>query len=87
MVIINKQTIAEMLLIETLSELHQAQEKLRFFQEKYSQNFESFSNEIDTEEENFGHFDDYMEWKAYTQLLNNLKQKIEDLKYGKFQVS
>jgi hypothetical protein len=36
MVIINKQTIAEMLLIETLSELHQAQEKLRFFQEKYS---------------------------------------------------
>ena len=87
MVIIHKQNIVDMLLMETLAELHQVREKLRFFQEKYRQDFEKFSIEIEEEEENFEHFDDYMEWKAYTQLFGDLKQKIEDLKHGNFQVA
>ena len=39
MVIIHKQNIVDMILMETLAELHQVREKLRFFQEKYRQDF------------------------------------------------
>jgi hypothetical protein len=87
MVIIHKQNIVDMVLMETFAELHQVSEKLRFFQEKYHQDFEKFSIEIKGEEENFEHYDDYIEWKAYTQLLRDLNQKIEDLKHGNLQVT
>ena len=76
-----------MFLMETLAEFHKVREKLRFFQEKYHRNFETFSMEIEREEENFEHFDDYMEWKAYIQLFGEIKQKIEDIKNGNFQVA
>ena len=42
-----------MSLMETLAEFHKVREKLRFFQEKYHRDFETFSIEIDREEENF----------------------------------
>ena len=87
MVIIYKQSIVDMLMMETLSELHQVREKLRFFKEKYGQDFENYSMKIEREEENFERFDDYMEWKAYIQLFRDIQQKIEDLKHGNFQVT
>jgi len=73
--------------METLAEFHKVREKLRFFQEKYHRDFETFSIEIEREEENFEHFDDYMEWKAYIQLFGDIKQKIEDIKNGNFQLA
>jgi len=85
MVIIHKQNIVDMFLMETLAEFHKVREKLRFFQEKHHRDFETFSIEIEREEENFEHFDDYMEWKAYIQLFGDIKQKIEDIKNGNFQ--
>jgi len=57
MVIIHKQNIVNMFLMETLAKVHKVREKLRFFQEKYHRNFETFS--IEREEENFEHFDEY----------------------------
>ena len=87
MVIVHKQNIADMLLMEILAELHQIREKLRFFEEKYSQNFEEFSLKIESEKENFEHFDDYMEWKAYKRILSDLEEKVEDLRHGKLQVA
>ena len=76
-----------MFLMETLAEFHKVREKLRFFQEKYHRDFETFSIEIEREEENFEHSDDYMEWKAYIQLFGDIKQKIEDIKNGNFQLA
>ena len=87
MVIIHKQNIADMILMETLAEFHKVREKLRFFQEKYHRDFETFSKEMEREEENFEHFDDYMEWKAYIQLFADIKRKIEDIKNGNFQLA
>jgi len=87
MLVINKQNIADMLLLETFSEMHQVRDKLNFFREKYQQDFEDFSKQIEKEDEDFEHFDDYMEWKAYTKLFHNISQKIEDLKYGNFQIA
>lgn len=82
-----QKNIVDILLMEIFSDLHQVREKLRFFQEKYHQDFEKFSIQIEKEEENFEHYDDYMEWKAYMQLFRDLKQKIEDLKHENFQVT
>ena len=76
-----------MFLMKTLAEFHKVREKLRFFQEKYHRDFETFTIEIEREEENFEHFDDYMEWKAYIQLFGDIKQKIEDIKNGNFQLA
>ena len=87
MVIIHKQNIVDMFLLETFAEFHQVHEKLCFFKEKYHRDFETFSMEINREEENFEHFDDYMEWKAYVQLFADIKQRIEDLKHGNFQLA
>ena len=47
MVIIHKQNIVDMFLMETLAEFHKVREKLRFFQEKYHRDFETFSIEVE----------------------------------------
>ena len=79
MVIIHKQNIVDMFLMETLAEFHKVRDKLRFFQEKHHRDFKSFSIEIEREEENFEHFDGYMEWKAYIQLFSNNVLKLPEL--------
>lgn len=87
MVVVSKQNIGNILLLEAFGELHQLREKLRFFQGKYQQDFETFSRKLRDEEENFEQFDDYIEWKAYTKSLLETKKKIEDLKHGNFQIN
>jgi hypothetical protein len=87
MVVVSKQNIGNILLLEAFGELHQVQEKLRFFQEKYQHDFVHFSRQLQDEDENFEHFDDYIEWKAYTKLFHETKKKIEDLKHGNFQIN
>ena len=87
MVIVNKQNITDMLLMEAFAELHQVRERCRLFQQKYSQDFDEFSRRTEEEQENFEHFDDYTEWKAYRHLLREVEQKIEDLEHGNLQVA
>ena len=87
MVVFNKKNIGDVLLIEAYGELYQIREKLRFFQGKYQKNFKTFSKLIETEDENFEQYDDYIEWKAYDKLYEETVQKIEDLKSGNFQVT
>jgi len=87
MVVFSKQNIGNILLLEAFGELHQVREKLRFFQGKYQQDFENFSKQLKDGKENFEHFDDYIEWKAYTKLFHETKKKIEDLKHGNFQIN
>ncbi len=87
MLVIHKQNIATMLLMEAFSEMHQVRDKLSFFREKYQQDFEAFSKNMEKENEDFERFDDYMEWKAYTKVFQSLSQKIEALKHGNFQIA
>ena len=75
------------ILIEAYGELYQICEKLRFFQGKYQKDFKTFSKLIETEGENFEHYDDYIEWKAYDKLYGETLQKIEDLKSRNFQIT
>ena len=87
MVIVKKKDIGDAFLIEAYCEMHQTKEKIRFFQGKYQQNFEDFSESMKNNKEDFEQFDDYIEWKAYQKVYNETIQKIEDLKSGNFQVT
>lgn len=50
-----------------LYELHNASEKIRLFEIKYGCKFDIFEKNIKSKkEENFTEWDDYIEWKAYT---------------------
>ncbi|QTA87887.1 hypothetical protein [Desulfonema magnum] len=87
MVVIAKQNVVDILLMEAFYEMHQVRDRLNFFQEKYQQTFENFSVFMKKENENFEYFDDYMEWKAYTKLFDEVLKKIEELKNGNFQIA
>lgn len=87
MVVVKKKEIGDVLLIEAYGELHQVEDTLKYFRAKYQQDFESFSERMRKEDENFEYFDDYVEWKAYEKLYQETTAKIEDLKSGNFQVT
>jgi len=37
--------------------------------------------------ENFSRWDDYMEWKAYSNVFHDLSEKIKDTRRGNFKVA
>ncbi|MDL1971291.1 MAG: hypothetical protein LWW94_10100 [Candidatus Desulfofervidaceae bacterium] len=57
-----------------LYELHVIKEKITLFERKYKKSFEEFEKEV-FEKENFEKWDDYMEWKAYLRMLEDLERK------------
>ena len=64
---IDKQSVADNLIIENLAELHKANESIRIFERKYGKDFSNFEKQIKSEEEHFEHYDDYIDWKAALQ--------------------
>ena len=63
MSIFQRSHIVDMFLMETLAGFHKLREKLGFFQEKYHRDFETFSIEIEREEESFEVLD-YKIWES-----------------------
>ena len=87
MTIINKQHISELILMETYAELHKLQDKIKAFEKKYNSEFKDFENNIQQEAEDFEKYDDYIEWKSCISHLQDLKEKVKDIKSGNYQVS
>ncbi len=60
-------------------EIHIAEDKINLFRNKYKIDFIDFEKKIyNNTEESFDEWDDYIEWKAYNNILNNLlKAKVE----------
>ena len=88
MITVGKDHVSRLMLIETYSEKHQAEEKLKLYNLKYNKTFQQFETQIQKNaEENFEWFDDYMEWKAYRKYLNEISLKIEELKRANIKVA
>ena len=87
MVIVDKSHISSVLLMETYAELHELNERIKWYEEKYQQTFKEFEKMIHKGKEDFKLYDDYIEWKAYYHKKKEIEQKIKDLKSGEFQVS
>ncbi|MFP4279040.1 MAG: hypothetical protein ACLFQI_03460 [Halochromatium sp.] len=73
---IDKQDIGHLLLLDYLASLHSARENLRLFERKYQTSLEEFSTALKTnDQEDFEAWDDYMEWRAYQRVSEDLSQK------------
>jgi hypothetical protein len=88
MTTIHKQTILELYYINILYEIHKVDEKLKLLKSKYKITLKQFEKKIKTgRKENFDHWDDYMEWKAYDKSQKELIRKKNDILNGNYKIS
>jgi len=88
MITVQKQNIADWIVVGYLADLHTVTEKLRYLEQKYSQTWDEFSKQIkESSSENFNRWDDYIEWKAYVKTDKDLKFKIEEVRRGNFEIA
>lgn len=88
MIQIKKRDVANWLLLDYQAKLHAANEKLRFFENKYDQSWETFEQNIKTaNKENFSQWDDYIEWKSYIKTAEEISLNIQEVKNGHFAVT
>jgi hypothetical protein len=64
--------------LKIISQLTPVKEKIRLFESKYKCSFEQFEKKINEEQENFGKWDDYIEWKAYIETFKDLTTKLKE---------
>ena len=84
----SKQQISQWALMNYLAEKQVFQEKNRFYEAKYSTDFQGFEKKINlATEENFEAWDDYIEWQAYQNFLREINHKIEEIRHGDFQMA
>ena len=88
MVIIDKEKAKDMYYANMMYEYHKVYEKIRLFTKKYAMSFEQFEKDIkSSEKEDFEKWDDYMEWKGYENVLQNLIKEKKELEVGDYKVS
>ena len=79
MVVNETSAIKDAYYVSLLYELHIAREKLRLFEAKYRKNLAEFEKEVVSGKEDFEKWDDYLEWKAYVKLVEDLEKKKQQL--------
>lgn len=88
MLIVPKQSVANWLIAECLATQHTVNEKIRLYERKYNQSWEDFSLSLHAAaDEDFERWDDYIEWKAYQKLSEELTVKLNEVKHGNFEVA
>ncbi len=80
---ISKKELMEYTKLKLLSEITLTKEKLNLFENKYDCTLEEFRARIEDSEEKFKEWDDYIEWKAYSDRLQDLKKKLNELDNAK----
>jgi hypothetical protein len=84
---IPKREVADLLKLDLMARLREAKEKEALYRRTHQQSFEAFEETVQQGEEEFGQWDDYLEWKAYRRVRQDLEQKIEALRRGDFEVA
>ena len=88
MLVIDKQRVAEWMLLSYHAEQRQLHDRIVIYENKYSQSFKEFEKNIKQKEnESFDEWDDYIEWKAYNDFYSQITKMINDIKSGNFQVA
>jgi hypothetical protein len=74
---ISKDEIKNYEKLKIISQIALVKTKIELFEKKYDCSFKNFYEKIKkTEHEDFEKWDDYIEWKAYVESLQDLEQKI-----------
>jgi hypothetical protein len=88
MITVQKQSVANWLLADFMSTSYTIDEKIRLLERKYGQTWAEFSRQIESaKDEDFERWDDYIEWKAYIKMAEDLAFKIGEVKHGNFEVA
>jgi hypothetical protein len=87
MQVIDKQSVADILAMESLAELHKARETIQLFEQKHGKIFARFEEDIGKGDEQFDEYDDYIDWKAAVKWQDELERRISELKHGYFKVA
>jgi hypothetical protein len=88
MLTINSLKAKEFHLFEILYEIHNVNEKISFFYNKYGVNFPEFEDLVkNADTENFEVWEDYMQWKASQKQLEQLQADKRDIEIGNYQIS
>lgn len=76
---VNEMQFKEFQRFKLIPELAVIKDRIKLFESKYQVSFEQFEKQINEEEENFEHWDSYIEWKAYIEAFKGIKAKLENL--------
>ena len=84
---IHEKEIKQYKKLKIIGDLAPIKEYIKLFEKKYGLSFHEFEKQVNEEPEDFERWDDYIEWKAYQEKINELNKRlgsIEDAKDIKF---
>lgn len=84
---VSKNDVAELLKLDVMARLREAKEREVLFEKTHQQSFQAFEQSVLQGREDFGAWDDYLEWKAYRRVRRDLEQKMDALNRGDFNVA
>lgn len=84
---VSKDDVADLLRLDVMARLREAKEKESLFERVHQQSFEAFEQDVLRGNEDFEQWDDYVEWKAYRNVRQDLEQKMDALNRGDFEVA
>ncbi|MCX7668011.1 MAG: hypothetical protein N2Z84_03665 [Atribacterota bacterium] len=67
--------------LNVISQIVPIRDKIRYFEQKYGCTLETFETRKKGEE-NFEQWDDYIEWKAYTEKLKDLELTLQEIEHA-----
>lgn len=76
---ISKKEIKEYEKLKIISQASLVKEKIKLFETKYNCDFKEFEEEIQSNQEDFQKWDDFIEWKAYYRTLDDLNKKMAEI--------
>ena len=65
--------------LKIISYIAPLKERIRSFERKYGLGFGSFEDKMKSQPEDFESWDDFIEWKAYTESLKDLEIKLKNI--------
>ena len=80
---ITKEEIKEYEKLKIISKITLLKEKISLFEIKYGGTIGEFKESMSKKEEDFQEWDDFIEWKATVEALDDLKKKLADIKNAK----
>ncbi|MBF0457758.1 MAG: hypothetical protein HQK99_07675 [Nitrospirae bacterium] len=87
MLTIKKSDVADSLLLELMADMHVVKDKLAYFEKKCNMSYEVFEQAVKTRNEDYRQWDDYIEWKAYRHLFEDINRKVSDIKNADFEIN
>lgn len=87
MITVSQTDVMNMARLDLLARLRATQDRINWFERKYSVLFEQFEQQIQTGAEDFAQWDDYMEWQAYLNMFADIQQDLTELRHGHFEIT